>query len=133
MSYCNYLEAKILDHVFGGSSYTRPSTIYIGLCTGVDEDGTITGEPSGNNYSRVAKDNDSNTWNAASGGSKTNKIDIEFPEASGAWGTLTKFFISDASSGNTNTLGYGDLSASKSPTAGDVVKFPAGQLAITLD
>jgi len=133
MSYCNYLEAKILDHVFGGSSYTRPSTIYIGLCTGVGEDGTITGEPSGNNYSRVAKDNDSNTWNAASGGSKTNKIDIEFPEASGAWGTLTKFFISDASSGNTNTLGYGDLSASKSPTAGDVVKFPAGQLAITLD
>jgi len=133
MSYCDYLEAKILDHVFGGNTFSQLEHVYVGLCTGVDEDGTITGEPSGNNYSRVELDNDSDTWNAASGGSKTNTIAITFSEASGAWGTLTKFFISDASSGNTNTLGYGDLAASKTPTAGDVVKILAGQLAITLD
>jgi len=133
MSYCDYLEAKILDHVFGGSTFSRPATMYIGLCTGVTEGGVVSGEPSGNNYARVSKSNDSNSWNDASGGSKTNKVDIEFPEASGAWGTVTKFFISDAASGNANTLGYGDLAASKSPTAGDIVKILAGQLSITLD
>ena len=32
-SYADFLENKILDHVFGGPDYTRPATLYIGLST----------------------------------------------------------------------------------------------------
>jgi hypothetical protein len=47
-SFTNYLEEKLLKDLFGISTFSPPSTFYIGVCTGgVAEDGTITGEPSG--------------------------------------------------------------------------------------
>ena len=30
MSFSDYLEDKVLDHVFGGTAYTAPSTLYVG-------------------------------------------------------------------------------------------------------
>ena len=33
MSFTNFLETEILDHVFAGAAYTAPSTKYIGLFT----------------------------------------------------------------------------------------------------
>lgn len=29
--FSDYLEKKLLDHVFGGSAYTSPATLYFGL------------------------------------------------------------------------------------------------------
>ena len=29
--FTDYLEDKVLDHVFGGTSYTAPGTLYVGL------------------------------------------------------------------------------------------------------
>jgi len=33
MSFTNYLETEILDHVFGGNAYTAPGTHYLALYT----------------------------------------------------------------------------------------------------
>jgi len=140
MSFSDYLEAKVLDHVFGDTLFDVPAILYIGLCTSIDEDGAITGEPTigVNGYARVEIDNDTDTWNDAEinleeDTEKTNKIQIEFPEAEGAWGSLTKFFITDAATGNSNTWCYGDLIPAKSPTAGDIITLPIGKLKIKLD
>jgi hypothetical protein len=31
--FSDYLEDKVLDHVFGGNAYTAPSTLYVALYT----------------------------------------------------------------------------------------------------
>jgi hypothetical protein len=131
-SFADYLENKVLDHVFGGPDYTRPATLYIGLSTTTitDAGGNIT-EPSGGSYARVAKTNDATNFPAASGGSKSNGTDIDFGTATGDWGTVTDFFIADASTGG-NILGYGALAVANHVVNGNLVTFPAGDLDITM-
>ena len=38
--FSDYLETKVLDHVFGGTAYTAPSTLYISLYTAAPTDST---------------------------------------------------------------------------------------------
>lgn len=128
----DYLENELLDHVIGNESYTAPATLYVGLAQSVADDGTITGEPSGNGYARVAVTNNATNFPAASGGSKTNGTEITFPEATGDWGTLSVWFIADAATGG-NVLIYGDLTDSKTVGNGDTVHFPPSYLTITAD
>jgi len=134
MSFTNYLEAKLLDHVFGGATmdYEAPTTMYLGLATDVAEDGTVTGEPSGNNYARVEVTNNGTNWPAATAGSKASGAVFTFPEASGTWGTLDTFFISDDPTAG-NILAYGALSVEKTIGDGDQPKFNTGNITITLD
>lgn len=136
-SFTNYLELKMLDLIWGKQSYTAPSTIYVGLSTTtIADDGTNISEPSGNNYSRAAVTNDLTQWPAAtingSGqGQKQNGEAIEFPEATGSWGTIVDFFFADAASGG-NILAYGTLSTSKTIQDGDIPRFNAQSITITL-
>ena len=54
MSFFDYLENKVLDHVVGKTAYTSP-TVYIGLSsTTPAEDGTSVTEPSAGAYARVS-------------------------------------------------------------------------------
>ena len=36
--FTDYLEDKVLDHVFGGSAYSAPGTLYVGLFTAAPSD-----------------------------------------------------------------------------------------------
>jgi hypothetical protein len=126
MSFSNYLENKVLGHVFGGTAYTAASTLYLGLHTSnpnEDDSGT---EVSGTSYVRqtaafTVTDNTASNTSA-----------IEFPTAGGSWGTITHVGVYDASS-NGNLLAYAALSASKTIETSDVFRVPAGDLDITLD
>ena len=135
MSFTNYLENSVLNHIFGGGDYSRSSTLQIGLSTtSITEDGTNITEPSGGSYAKVQINNDANAWenaitDAGSKGKKTNKIEIEFPEATDNWGEIIQFFITDG----TNVLGYGSLLPPRSILTGDTARFKAGELVITLD
>jgi hypothetical protein len=62
----------------------------------------------------------------------TNAEIIEFPSATGAWGTITHFALYDASSGG-NVLAFGTLGVEKEPTDGDTPRFAAGLLSTSLD
>lgn len=131
-SFADYLENRVLDHIFGGAASSAPGTLYVGLSTTTitDAGGNIT-EPSGNGYARVAVTNNSTNFPNASGGAKANGTAITFPQASGSWGTVTDFFISDASSGG-NIYAYGALAVAKAVTSGDTLSIPIGDLDITL-
>jgi hypothetical protein len=129
-SFNNYTENKVLDHVVGKTSFTMP-TAYVGLSTAdPTDDASGLAEPSGNNYARVTTSG--SDWDAASGGATANAAVLTFPEASGAWGTVTHFFLADASSGG-NMLAHGTLDASRVITSPQVPRFGIGELDITLD
>lgn len=133
MPFSTYAANKDLDLWFGKQAYTVPSTIYFGLCTGVTDAGVITGEPVGNGYARVAIDNDdvATVWAAAANKQKiNNNAAIQFPATTGAWGTLTVGFLSDASSGG-NVLYYANLSAAITPALGVPPIVPKGSFVIS--
>ncbi len=124
-AFSNYLENKVLLHVFGGSAYSAPATLYLALYTsnpGDDNSGT---ECSGTSYARqtitftVVNDTASN--NAA----------VEFPVAGSSWGTITHVGILDALTSG-NLLAHGALTVSKAIDSGDVFRVENGDLDITL-
>ena len=132
-SFGNFLENEILDNYFGGQDYAAPATLYIALSTAdPTDDGSGLAEPSGGSYARKAVSNNKTTWSVASGGALSNAIDIEFVEATGSWGTITHFAVMDAASGG-NMLAHGALGSSKSIDSGDIARFKAGELDISLD
>ena len=127
------IENAVLNHIFGRTTYTAPATFYIGLSTSdPGETGSLAGEPSGNGYARVAVANNTTNFPAAANGSKSNGVQITFPEATGAWGTITHFFIADAATAG-NVIAYGALEYPKSINSGDTFYFAVGDLAISLD
>ncbi|MBN2138415.1 MAG: hypothetical protein JW720_11470 [Sedimentisphaerales bacterium] len=129
-SFSDYLEDRLLDHVFGKGDYT-PGTIYVALSTQDPlDDGSGLAEPAGNGYARVqttpAK------WNPASGGAIGNADAVTFGEATGDWGNVTHFAVMDALSGG-NMLAGGALAESRSLGSGDTLEFSPGGLNVTLD
>ena len=133
MSFTDFLENELLDHVLGPGSYAAPATVYVALSTTTPTDagGNFT-EPGGFGYARVAVTNNATEWPAAVGGSKSNANPITFPEASGSWGTVTYFGIWDSSVGG-NVLMIGALTTPKAVGAGDTLVFNASGITVTLD
>jgi hypothetical protein len=131
-SFADYAENIVLDHVFGKTTFTASTNLYVGLSTTTitDAGGNIT-EPSGGAYARIAISNNKTTWTTASGGSISNAITITFAAATSSWGTVTDMFISDSSSAG-NIYVYDDLTTSKAVTSGDTVQFIPGDLTINL-
>lgn len=126
MSFSNYLETKVLDHVFGATAYTAPATLYIGLYTATPNDAGGGTEVSGTGYARQS------AAFTTSGDTTSNTSAIEFPTAGSNWGTVTHVGVFDASTSG-NLLVYGTLATSKLVESGDVFRIPAGDLDISLD
>ena len=126
MSFSNFLETEILDHVFGGNAYTAPSTMYLALYTATPSDTGGGTEVSGGSYARQE------VAFTVSGDTATSSAVVEFPTATASWGTITQVGVFDASTGG-NLMAYADLSVSKTIDSGDVFRVPAGDLDITLD
>ena len=124
-SFSDYLENKVMLHVFGGTAYTAPTTLYLALYTTAPTDTGGGTELSGSGYARqtaaftVTNDTASNT------------SAIEFPTATGSWGTIVAVGVFDQLTSG-NLLAYGNLTASKTIASGDVFRVPAGDLDITL-
>lgn len=129
-SFNDYTENKVLDHITGKISFTKP-TAYVGLSTAdPTDDASGLAEPSGNNYARVTTSG--SDWDAAASGATANAAALTFPEASGSWGIVTHFALFDASSAG-NMLCYGTLDASRAITTPQVPRFAIGEFDITLD
>jgi hypothetical protein len=128
MSFSNYLETELLDHVFANNAYTSPSTVYVGLFTSSPTDANSGTEvsTSGTAYARQ-----SGSF-TVSGNTATTSAAIEWPTATASWGTITHIGIYDASSAG-NLLAWAGLTASKTIASGDVFRIPAGDIDITLD
>ena len=127
--FSDYLEDKVLDHVFGGNAYTAPATLYVALYTVAPDDTGGGTEVTGGSYARQ-------TWSIycfrnKSPTTASNSAAIEYPTATDNYGTVVAVGILDASSSG-NLLAYANLDTSKSVTTGDVFRFDTGDLDITL-
>lgn len=126
MSFSNYLETKVLGHVFGGTAYTAAGTLYLALfTTNPAEDGSGT-EVTGGGYARQT------VAFTVTGNTASNTAAVEYPTATANYGTVTHVGVYDASTGG-NLLAYAALTSSKSIETGDVFRVPTGDLDITLD
>ena len=123
----DYLENEILDHILATGSYTAPTAVYVGLSTASFADDNSGTELSGSGYARVAA-----TFSAAASGTTSNSAAIEFPAATGSWGTVSHFGIFDASTAG-NLLIHGAFTASKTIASGDILKISAGDLDVSAD
>jgi len=126
--FSDYLEDKVLDHVFGGSAYTAPATLYVALYTVAPTDTGGGTEVTGGSYARQTS---TFTVSGTDPTTATNAAAIEYPTATGDYGTVVAVGILDALSGG-NLLAYADLTTSKTVSTGDVFRFDAGDLDITL-
>lgn len=98
MPISTYLANKLLNHVLLNTSYTSPGTsVYVGLYTAAPNAGGGGSEVSGGSYARVQNDGTSD-WTTPASGSTNNSVAINFPTATGNWGTVNSFGIFDASS-----------------------------------
>lgn len=132
-----YLRNKILDITLSGASNTWTSlgTVYVALSTAAfsaSSVGSSFSEVSNTStgYARVAVTANSTNFPAASGGSKSNGTAINFPAATATWGTVTSFYILDAST-NGNVLYGGDLTTARTILSGDTASFASAALTFT--
>lgn len=128
MSFTNFLETEILDHVFGGNAYTAPATLYLALHTANPDEDASGAEvsTSGTAYARQT------VTFTVSGNEATTSAAVEYSTATASFGTVTHVAVWDASTGG-NMLAYAALTSSKAIDTGDVFRVPAGDLDITLD
>jgi len=123
----NYLENALINATLRNTSYTSPTTVYVGLYTSDPGEGNTGTEVSGGSYARTSV-----TFGAPSNGVSTNSASVTFPTATGTWGTVTHVGILDASTSG-NLLYYTALDASKSIASGDVFTISTGNLSVTLE
>jgi hypothetical protein len=128
MSFSNFLETEILDHVFAGAAYTAPTTLYLALFTAApgETGGGTEVTTSGTAYARET------VAFTTTGNTTSNNASVEYSTATATFGTVTHVGVFDASTGG-NLMAYATLSSSKTIDTGDVFRVPTGDLDITLD
>lgn len=125
--FSDYLENKVLDHVLRNTSYTSPTTVYVGLFTSDPTDAGSGTEVSGGSYARQIL-----SVTTASGGIVTSSADVTFPQATASWGTISHIGVLDALTSG-NLLMHTPLTTSKAIDNGDILKITSGNLTVTLD
>lgn len=139
----DYLENKLTDHVFRGTPYTAPSTIYVELYTSACSDSTRGTEVSGGSYARASLAANTTNWagtqsagstaaSSGTGGTTSNNVAVSFATPSAGWGTVTHIGLSDASTAG-NLLVCTALTTAKTINSGDTVSFPIGSLTFQID
>ena len=122
----NYLENALINVTLRATSYTAPTTVYVGLFTSDPTDAGSGTEVAGGSYARKSA-----TFAAPSNGVSTTSADITFDQASASWGTITHIAIYDALTTG-NLLYHTPLNTSKTIDSGDIFKIASGSLTVTL-
>lgn len=123
----DYLENKLLDHVLRNTTYSSPTTVYMGLYTSDPGDDNTGTEVSGGSYARQIV-----SVTTATAGIVTSSADVTFPQATGSWGTISHIGLLDAVTAG-NLLMHTALTTSKTIDEGDIFKVPTGSLTASLD
>lgn len=124
--FSNYLENAVIDAVLRNTSYTSPTTVYVSLYTTDPTDADSGTEVSGGSYARTAV-----TFAAPSNGVTSNSADVEFPQSTASWGSVTHIGLHDAASAG-NLLFHTPLDTTKTIDSGDIFKIASGNLTVTL-
>lgn len=139
----DYLENKLIDHVFRGQSYTAPTTIYFALFTSSCSDSAGGTEVATGSYARPGLAASLANWagtqsagstvaSSGTGGTTSNNATVTFATPSASWGTVTHLGIYDAVTSG-NLLICRALTTSKTINSGDTVTFPAASFTFQID
>lgn len=139
----DYAENKIDDALFRGQSLGAPATWYVALYTACPTDSASGTEVSGGSYARVAVTaslaNFSGTQSAGStaassgtGGTISNNVVITFPTATGSWGTINCWGLTDAPTAG-NIWIYSTVTTPPTISSGATPSFSAGSATIQVD
>ena len=127
-SITDFLELELLDHTLNNAAYTPPTTLYLALAT-ADPTDAATGASmnevaNSGSYARTAI-----TFGAESSRRVTQDADVDFPQATGSWGTVTHWAVVDsATHGAGNVLAHGALGESKSVVSGNSPTVASGEV-----
>ena len=121
----NYLENKVLDHILGTTSYTKPTTVYVALYTAAPNDAGGGTPVTGGSYARQTA-----AFDASASGATQNSANIDFVNMPAC--TVVAVGIFDALTAG-NLLVWGTLATNKSLDAGDTLRIATGDLDISLD
>ena len=137
----NYLEEKLIDHLFKAVAYSHssPASWYIALLTaahGEDGSGGTEVSTSGTTYARVAVARGSGGFTRGSSSdvrTVENAANITFGVPSADWGQVTHVGLYDALTSG-NLIIEAQLQFAKTINNGDPApKFQAGELKFTFD
>lgn len=139
----DYLENKLIDHVFRGQAYSAPITVYVELYTSACSDAARGTEVAGGSYARASlaaslvnwagtQAAGSTTASSGTGGTTSNNAAISFATPSAGWGLVTHVGLSDASTAG-NMLICIALTTAKTINSGDTVSFPIASLTNQID
>lgn len=137
----DYLENKMIDHVFRGIAFPMPTVLAVALFSAGPTDAGGGTELSGGSYARAPLNPSATNWtntqnsgtgaSSGTGGQTTNAVVVTFPAPTGAWGVATHFAICDALVAG-NPLYIAPLLAPKTINSGDPAPtFPPGTLTVT--
>lgn len=121
----NYAENKVLDHICGTATFTRPASVHLALFTADPTDAGSGAEVAGNGYARQPA-----TFEAAANGATQNAAEITFTATGVGWGAVSHWGLFDAAAAG-NLLIHGALSAAKTVEGGDSLTIAAGALDIS--
>jgi hypothetical protein len=139
----DYLESRLVDHLFRGIAFAAPTALYVGLYTTSPTDAGGGVEVTGGSYARVSYAPSATNWSntqtsgtgasSGTGGATANVGQINFPAPTASWGTIVAFGMFDAATGG-NLLWWGGLQANKTVNSGDAPpSFQPGALSIQID
>lgn len=142
----DFLENRLIDHLFRGQAFAAPTALHVGLLTAAPTDagGGTEVSTSGTGYGRVAAAPSLANWagtqaagstvaSSGTSGTTSNNNAITFGSPTANWGSIVAFGIYDAASGG-NLLWWGSLTVAKTVNSGDAApSFQAGALAIQID
>jgi hypothetical protein len=128
-------ENTLLNHMFGGATYTNPATWYVVLFTATPGEAGGGTECSGGAYVRKAITNNTTNFPTTTTGEKNLGVSIAFLEATTNWGTITAVGLSDSVTAGAPVQFYAPLDTAQTINAGDIFRIAAGSsgLRILLD
>src|SRR4051812_44293186 len=134
-SFSDYLELKVLDHIFNDGTFSVPATVAIGLWTSALTDastGATAGEASYTTYARVTTG--ASDFSAAAAGSKTNTAAFTFPACTASTSTITFWGTFDSATiGAGNLLVWGTCTSTVISVTQTPPTIAIGGLVVTLD
>jgi hypothetical protein len=140
----DYLENKLIDHLFRGTAMTQPAGVYVALGTAAS-DSAFTEIAATGGYARASIGRSDAAWkgthgtttgvSSGTGGNTQNAAAVAFGTPSATWNAgadITHFGLYDAVTGG-NLLFWGSLSVAKRVYSGDAApQFAANAISVTL-
>lgn len=139
-------EKYILEHSVGKATWTKPTSVYVGLFTTLPQDNAVEVSPSSSYTGELTLGSGSKgytraeaapaKWGTAqvTGTAMTisNTDAITFPTATESWGSVVGVGIFNAATGG-ELIWLGPLTSSKTVAAQDTFQFGIGALSLSLD